>query len=91
MEISLEWLKLKTCVYVLLIITTGLMLLGRFCCYDRPTAGVVSESNEMMVVFKSNFSYDYLVYQRGFQARVVAGKSTSRPYILFIHPCSRVA
>jgi len=29
----------------------------------------------MMVVFKSNFSYDYLARQRGFQAVVTAGKS----------------
>jgi len=29
----------------------------------------------MMVVFKSNFSYDYVVYQRGFQAVVTAGTS----------------
>ena len=28
-----------------------------------------------MVVFKSNFSYDYVVYQRGFQAVVTAGTS----------------
>jgi len=47
----------------------------RFCCFARPTAALTSESNEMMVVFKSNFSYDYLARQRGFQAVVTAGKS----------------
>jgi len=35
---------------------------------------VTSESNEMMVVFKSNFSNSY---HRGFQAVVTAGKSTT--------------
>jgi len=49
----------------------------RFCCYDRPTATLTSESNEMMIIFKSNFSNDYLITQRGFQAVVTAGMSTN--------------
>ena len=46
----------------------------RFCCFERPTETLTSESNEMMIIFKSNYSYDYLVNQRGFHAVLTAGK-----------------
>jgi astacin len=47
---------------------------ARFCCYERPKVNVTSELNEMMVVFKSNFSVDYYTAQRGFAAVLIPEK-----------------
>lgn len=54
----------------------------RFCGSSRPNVSVVSQSNEMMIVFRSNFSNDILVTQRGFQAVLTVGKSTNIPIFL---------
>ena len=45
----------------------------RFCCLQRPTTTLKSESNEMMIIFKSNYSIDSDYLRRGFQAVVKAG------------------
>jgi len=45
----------------------------RFCDYERPNVTLKSESNEMMIIFKSNYSFDYSWLWRGFQAVVKAG------------------
>jgi hypothetical protein len=51
----------------------------RFCCYDRPSDILISESNEMMVIFQSNYSFDPedKSEQGGFQAIVKSINSSS--------------
>ena len=53
------------------------LFLLRFCCDSRPTDVLISESNEMMVIFRSNYSVDPQRNnrQRGFQALVKSSKS----------------
>ena len=43
---------------------------SRFCCDQRPNVTVTSESNGMMIVFRSNYSAASPYFTRGFQAIV---------------------
>ncbi|KAK2149396.1 hypothetical protein LSH36_454g04033 [Paralvinella palmiformis] len=45
----------------------------RFCCYDKPNAAnLTSETNEMTVIFKSDFPTNYENTRRGFKATIEA-------------------
>ena len=45
----------------------------RFCCYKRPTATLTSETDEMAVIFRTNWTTDYKSARRGFKATYFAG------------------
>lgn len=49
--------------------------LCRFCCTNRPNVTVQSKSNEMMIVFKSNYTVNNYSLQRGFKAIVIARRN----------------
>lgn len=49
--------------------------LFRFCGRNRPLKTLESETNEMMVAFRTNYTAYWNAERRGFKARFVAGKS----------------
>ena len=48
----------------------------RFCGVSRPSAVITSESSEMMVTMRTNYS-GLRMYQRGFKANITSGKQTA--------------
>ena len=48
----------------------------RFCGRSRPKEALISETNEMMVTFRSNLSIQLPEERRGFKASFVAGRSS---------------
>ncbi|KAI0215091.1 Zinc metalloproteinase dpy-31 [Lamellibrachia satsuma] len=60
--------------------STDLGLQGpRFCCHDTPTDTVTSDTDEMMLVFKTNWTVPWASATRGFKARIVAVRDGNAP------------
>ena len=45
----------------------------RFCCYRKPDAIMTSETRDMALVFRSNWTIPYRNSRRGFKAAYMAG------------------
>jgi len=48
---------------------------GRFCGWNRPDDVVMSNSNEMMILLRSNYTAAEW-HRRGFRAAIISGKIT---------------